>query len=62
MQRRGIILFFIIGFVVFIISLFSVVKIVINRLTTPANDMKDEIVNLKERIEKFENEQRNDKE
>lgn len=55
-----IILIFIVGFIVLIISLFSVVKIVTNRLGTPENAMKDEILNLKERVEKLENEQRND--
>lgn len=56
----GIILIFIVGFVVLIISLFSVVKIVTNRLRIPDNDMENEILNLKERVEKLEYEQKKD--
>lgn len=41
-----IILIFIIGFIVFIIAIFSVIQMITNRVTTPTNHLKEEITNL----------------
>lgn len=54
-----IILMFVAGFIVFIIAIFSVIKMATNRVTAPTDDLKEEITNLKKRIGELENENNN---
>lgn len=54
-----IILIFIVGFIVFTIAIFSVIKMATNRVTAPTNDLKEEITTLKKRIDELENEDNN---
>lgn len=50
-----IILIFVAGFIVFIIALFSVIKMVTNRVTAPTDNLRREITTLKKRIDGLEN-------
>ncbi len=51
-----IIFMFLAGFVVFIIALFTVIKIAANKVAAPTNDLKEEVENLKKRINELEKE------
>lgn len=53
------ILIFVAGFIVFIIAIFSMIKMVINRVTAPTDDLKNEMTILKKRIDELENEDNN---
>lgn len=54
-----VILLFVIGFIVILIALFSLVKIATNKVIAPTNDLQEEIVHLKKRIDELENEKNN---
>lgn len=54
-----IILIFIVVFIVFTIAIFSVINMATNRVTAPANVLKEEITTLKKRIDELENEDNN---
>jgi len=45
-----IILLFAVGFIGFMILMFSVVKMTTNKVTAPTNDLKDEVIQLKKRL------------
>ena len=49
-----IILIFVAGFIVLMIATFSLIKMVTNRVTAPANDLRAEITTLRERIDEIE--------
>lgn len=53
-----IILLFAVGFIGFMIVMFSVVKMTANKVTAPTYDLKDEVIQLKKRIDELENEKR----
>lgn len=53
-----VILLFVVGFIVFIIAIFSVVKMIASRVTAPTNDLKEEVAHLKNRIDELENEKK----
>lgn len=53
-----IILLFAVGFIGFIIVMFSIVKITANKVTAPTNDLKDEVIRLKKRIDQLESEKK----
>lgn len=54
-----IMLIFVAGFVVFIIAIFSTIKIIANRVTAPTENLKAEITTLKKRVDELEGEQSN---
>lgn len=54
-----VILLFVAGFIVFIIAIFSVIRMATNRVTAPTEDLKKEVTNLKNRIDELENDKKN---
>ena len=54
-----VILIFVAGFIVFIIAIFSVVKMATNKVTAPTEDLKEEITILKNRIDELEDDKKN---
>ncbi|AIF45310.1 MULTISPECIES: hypothetical protein [Virgibacillus] len=54
-----VIIIFIAGFIVFIIAIFSVIRMATTRVTAPTEDLKEEVTNLKDRIDELENNKKN---
>jgi len=50
----GIIFLFVAGFIVFIMAIFSLIKMAGNRVTAPTNELKEEIATLKNRVNELE--------
>jgi len=51
----GMIIIFVAGFIVFIITIISIIKMATNRVTAPTENLKVEITTLKNRINELEN-------
>lgn len=52
------ILMFVAGLVVFIIAVISIIKGVTHRITSPTDDLREEISNLKRRVNEIEKQKR----
>lgn len=55
----GVILLFVVGFIVFIIFILSVIKIVTSKVAVPTNDLNEKIARLEKRIDEVENQTEN---
>lgn len=53
-----IIFMFIAGFIVFIIIIIAIIKGVAHRIKSPTDELKEEVLNLKNRINELENEKK----
>lgn len=52
-----VILLFVVGFIIFLIAIFSVIKMIANRVTAPTKELQDKVSHLSKRVKELENEE-----